>query len=806
MIPFRVLNEYSIFGLMWKYLIALLPLPLFAQEYEVDTVKIRTLVVDQDSLHADLWFEPEKGLVHGQLDLYVLPLGRTDSIWLDARQSITVEQRPLFNGEAVEWERRQSGIILRPGQSWERGHIQIGFVSRPFKGVYFNGWNDETGHSQKQIFTQGQGIDHRHWLPHVDAQNDKLKTSLSITFDKEYQVLANGTLTGSEEQPGEDKITWHYAMDHPHSSYLIAFAIGKYEEVVTGSSDPLRAHYIYPERVEDTATTYYGNEIIWGFLNKEIGVPYPWSSYRQVPVQDFPHGGMENTTLTIYSDAFLADERSFDDRNYVYVNAHELAHHWFGDYVTVPSAHDFWIHEGFATYYQMEAEKEVFGDEYYAAKWFEALRLVEAAYRSDNFPLRHGRAGSSRFYQMGSLVIRALEYEMGDAKFNMGIERFLNEHAYGMVTTDSLQTSLEEACECDLNYFFRAYVDEPHFVTIHTRTSPDGESLILSQSNVNGNPTGIPLRKVVLRLWKDPENFEDRVISVPEQGELKVEMNPEDYLFIEVDPAMYYPVKRDINMNPEQWVAAAIHGSPGTRHLAMSALKSESWETKEDAISFIFEAGHFTVLDSAVAQVVADQPSRWDEMIVELFDNRKDSKRSVARHVSLVNKKLKSCLEEVLTDGSYNAAFDAFITLINNDPENVSRYLRILEGTEGGGDRIIGLYHAFLTSLVKGNSNAEGLPKLMEYAGPGYPADVRISAWELIAQRGYSGKDFRHIQYLALTSRHRHLRNAAVRVAKQYLEENRDEEIEQIKFVLRDSDPEDIARVERMLDIKLTDE
>ncbi len=86
---------------------------------------------------------------------------------------------------------------------------------------------------------------------------------------------------------------------------------------------------------------------MFDFLEDEIGFPYPWQNYKQVPVHDFFYAGMENTSLTIFSDAFVVDSIGFNDRNYINVNAHELAHQWFGDLVTAKSGEHHWLQEGF---------------------------------------------------------------------------------------------------------------------------------------------------------------------------------------------------------------------------------------------------------------------------------------------------------------------------------------------------------------------------------------------------------------------------------------------------------------------------
>ncbi|GIV43323.1 MAG: hypothetical protein KatS3mg035_0446 [Bacteroidia bacterium] len=128
--------------------------------------------------------------------------------------------------------------------------------------------------------------------------------------------------------------------------------IGEYgiEKRQTKSGTPVYLYY-YPDQPQKVQPTYlYSTECI-EFMEKETGIPFPWESYSQIPVQDFMYGAMENTTATIFGDFYHVDPRGFLDRSYIRVNVHELTHQWFGDLITHRSPTDIWLHESFATYY-----------------------------------------------------------------------------------------------------------------------------------------------------------------------------------------------------------------------------------------------------------------------------------------------------------------------------------------------------------------------------------------------------------------------------------------------------------------------
>src|SRR5690625_2993104 len=146
------------------------------------------------------------------------------------------------------------------------------------------------------------------------------------------------------------------------SSYLMGVAVGKYksENLTSSSGIPIQLFYQKQDSLK-LEPTYRYTQKIFDFLEKEIGVDYPWENYKQIPVRDFLYAGMENTTTTIFAESLMTDSIGFFDRNYVRVNAHELAHQWFENLITQKSSEDHCLHEGFATYYVLLVKKEIFG-------------------------------------------------------------------------------------------------------------------------------------------------------------------------------------------------------------------------------------------------------------------------------------------------------------------------------------------------------------------------------------------------------------------------------------------------------------
>nr|MDQ3073659.1 M1 family metallopeptidase [Bacteroidota bacterium] len=416
--------------------------------------------IDVEHLLLEIKFNPMEKLVTGKATHTFTPLHKAvDTIFLDA-PGIRFSEVKL-DGADARYTTSSKGITIYPATplAWNTRHLlTMTYEANPKRGLYFIGWDDTTGRSRKQIWTQGQGIDNRHWIPGFDDPNDKLISEVVVTFDSKYKVLSNG----AQLKPKTNKdgtTTWHYRMTHPHALYLIMLGIGDYaiQKSASQSGVPLNAYY-YPDQPQALEPSYRYTADIMDFFESEIMVPYPWKSYSQIPVQEFLYGAMENTSATVFGDFFMVDSRGFLDRNYVGVNAHEMAHQWFGDMVTAKSVHDLWLQESFATHYAKLAEKHLFGTGHYLwNKRNEQNSALNASLR-DLYPIYHSKAGSPRIYPKGSFVLDMLKYVVGREQYNRVVAHYLKQHAYGNVTTFDFMDAFHDVLGINLDWFFNQWI------------------------------------------------------------------------------------------------------------------------------------------------------------------------------------------------------------------------------------------------------------------------------------------------------------------------------------------------------------
>ncbi len=688
------------------------------------------------------------GTVALTFDYKPSPEGKKDSVYLNG---IKMHYRMAsLNGEKADFNYDESGIWFTPEKGVLRAKenvVVIHYSCNPLRGLFFVGWDDETNLSKRQIWTQGQGIDHRHWIPYKDDQTDKLTTEMIITFDSAYQVVSNGELllkSPNQFNPGET--VWHYGMKNPMPGYLMMIGIGKYvnKQTQSRSGVPLTQYY-YPEREEDYPWYYYKNEQIFNFMEKEIGVPFPWVNYKQVPVQDFQHGAMENTTATIFGDFFLVDEHAFNDRNYTYVNAHELAHQWFGNLVTAESSDHHWLHEGFATYYEWLSEKHLYGQDYFDWERYKAAQLVFEASKMDTIPLGNGKAGSSRFYQKGAWVLYMLDQQLGHETFRKVVKHYLENNMYGVVNTETFNKSIKKVTGKDYTKFFEQWVftaGEPvHDIIIIRR--PKGKLIIFTKPTYM--PFQAPLATSVKIVLKDGESQSFPVTL--SDTVLRTDFDSVDFDFSDV---LYYTIQEShrplgktyFTQNFENW-KAELEQSPNLldRYHAVQAMKefNNIWLTDKILISTVKKENEFfSVRAEALKQLVEAEHKEAEELLTYALQSKdvQLQKEAIKLVKDPTHEQLK-IIADLRNGNSYELRENAIHRSV--DPKNPEANQWLMDSTfyaEPGfpGNKVAITALLYRTAFLK---DKVALDELKAYTSSGYDYMTRTKAMDALSALKY---------------------------------------------------------------------
>ncbi|AKU94515.1 Aminopeptidase [Labilithrix luteola] len=452
----------------------------------------------------DLTLDFEKKSVRGTASLRlrrVDPEARTvvlDAVAFDV-------SRVSVDGKVAKYTYDGKLLSVELPLSFTTGTVEVAYSATPRKGLYFLEPDEHVPNRPRQVWTQCQEEDGRHFFPCHDKPHVKMTTETRIRVPEGFFVLSNGELHSREKQ-GDSEV-FHWKMNDPHPSYLVTIVAGEFavfgDRVEVGSDKSKREvplTYLVPKgHEEEGRRTFARTPEMVTYFSELLGVPYPWNKYAQVVVSDFIFGGMENTTATTMYEHILLDARAALDVTSDDLIAHELAHQWFGDFVTCRDWSEGWLNEGFATFMEHVWRKKLLGqDEYeYGVRNDLASYLGEADGRYKrpvvcqdyDAPLdlfdRH-------LYEKGGLVLHVLATELGERLFWQGVSNYLHRHARGVVETRDLLRSLEEVSGRSLGRRFEEMLLRPGHPELSVDISWDDGVLTVAAKQTQSNADGVP--------------------------------------------------------------------------------------------------------------------------------------------------------------------------------------------------------------------------------------------------------------------------------------------------------------------------
>ena len=344
-------------------------------------------------------------------------------------------------------------------------------------------------HRPRQIWSQGEDHDNHYWFPTYDFPNDKLTWSVAATVPAGFTAVSNGRLTG-DRRNADGTRTMSWRQDKPSATYLVSLIVAPLVKIHDAWQETPVDYYVYREDSALARPLFRDTPNMIDVYSRLTGVPYPWAKYAQTTVADF-FGGMENVSATTLVD-WLPDARAYADRPwYAWILIpHELAHQWFGDYVTTENWANMWLNEGFAEFMPGQYWSIRLGrhaeDDYYLDEYQQYMQIDQQR----RMPL--AAKGSNNIYPKGALVLRMLERYLGPQRFWAAIRRYLTDHAHGNATSDDLRQAVLAATGENLDWFWDEWVYQagmPDFrVTAQYDTSARSLTLTISQTQTDSAP------------------------------------------------------------------------------------------------------------------------------------------------------------------------------------------------------------------------------------------------------------------------------------------------------------------------------
>jgi len=436
-----------------------------------------------EPLHYDLALDidPAAESFRGEVAIDLRLSKPTSAVVLHGRDLSIERAEIVVDGRArpAEVSRRKAAgakdqeeeLVLVPPAPLEAGDVEVHIsyqapLSESLRGVYRV---DDEGH--RYVFTQLEPSDARRVFPSFDDPIYKVPFDLKLTVPEGYQAYANSPAVSDDERPdGRHRVTFATTAKMP--TYLLAFAIGPFE-VLEGPQAPVPLRVIAPpgraklgQAALDMAVDHLK------LMGEYFGTPYPYAKLDLVAVPNFGPGAMENAGLITFREELLLlgpGASAKARRDVASVLAHELAHQWFGNLVTMKWWDDLWLNEGFATYMESEIvdrwDPETRSD-------LELLAFAGRVMSLDALPsARRVRQPVANTYQAeeafdgityikGASVLKMIHRWVGDDAFRTGVKAYLKEHAGGNASADDLFAALGKASSKDVAAVARTFVDQ----------------------------------------------------------------------------------------------------------------------------------------------------------------------------------------------------------------------------------------------------------------------------------------------------------------------------------------------------------
>ncbi len=431
-----------------------------------------------------LAIDPEGERFEGTADLAMHLTHPRDQIWLHGRglavTSATVTVASGANLTARWDEVDPNGVVRVTLPSAVSGDVTLHVAFNAAYDPQLVGVYRVPAAGGAAVFSKFEAIYARRAFPCFDEPAFKVPFDVTLTVPSAEVVVGNMPVV-SEAEVGAGRKRVRFATTPPLPSYLIAFAVGPFEtRTETLASGPVRAAPLpvgavaLRGRGKDTGYALTEEAALLAEQERYFGVAFPYPKLDLVAVPDFQSGAMENAGAITFRDSqLLVDDKitSLGERIGVTgVLAHETAHQWFGDLVTMRWWDDLWLNEGFATFLAtrtLEAVRPELEAELKAAASANMVMSVDslASARRIRQPIETTHDITNAFdgitYQKGAAVLAMLEHYVGEEPFRRGLHDFLVAHATGNATTADLVQALGTAAGKELGPLVSSFLDQP---------------------------------------------------------------------------------------------------------------------------------------------------------------------------------------------------------------------------------------------------------------------------------------------------------------------------------------------------------
>ena len=413
--------------------------------------------------------------VEGEVNIR-FTIQRPQEIILDFRENADKIKEVSVNGQSTAYIFQNEHIRV-PEEATVQGMNEV--------YIHFTAGDQSLNRNEEFLYTLLVPDRARTVFPCFEQPNLKAEFTLQLEVPAEWEAVSNTSIQTEAIKNGRKQIT--FCPTEPLSTYLFSFVAGKLKKVEYADGERILTAYhreTDPKRVAqlDIIFQQVASSLHW--MEDYTDIPYPFAKYSFIILPGFQYGGMEHTGATLYNDnsMFLSEHPTLDEElARAKLIAHETAHMWFGDYVTMDWFNDVWTKEVFANYFAACITEPLFPSVNHSLNWiktYTSASLAEdrtAGSNSIRQPLDNLRnAGliyGNIIYNKAPVMMQKLVEIMGEEAYQEGIRKYLKTYAYGNATWDDLIAILDAKTKEDLATFSDVWVNQkgmPH-ITFHNR-------------------------------------------------------------------------------------------------------------------------------------------------------------------------------------------------------------------------------------------------------------------------------------------------------------------------------------------------
>src|SRR3954470_3100957 len=358
-----------------------------------------------------------------------------------------------------------------------------GILNGDLRGFYLS-----KGNGRKYAVSQMEPTDARRAFPSFDEPAYKAPFDISLIVDKGDTAISNGSIVSDTPGPGPDKHTLKFSMTPKMSTYLVAMMVGDFKCIGDKQDGiPIRVCST-PDKIQYTKLALGDAKDILHYFNQYYGIKYPFKKLDIIAFPDFSAGAMENTAAITYRETLLlVDDKNVSNKlrkEVADVLAHEMAHQWFGDLVTMQWWNDIWLNEGFATWMSPKPVKAVHPE------WNVCLDEVQQSGGAMNIDstksTRAIRTNATTTNEIAELfdgiaydktasVLRMVESYLGEQAFRAGVNDYLKAHAYGNAAAEDFWGAMSHASGKPVDRIMQSYVTQAGVPLVSLKEKCEGK-------------------------------------------------------------------------------------------------------------------------------------------------------------------------------------------------------------------------------------------------------------------------------------------------------------------------------------------